>query len=316
MRSANFVEETTTSIAGTAGNGAITLTGIASVPRFSTVFGTQATTIRYVIEDTVGKRFETGIGSVAANVLTRTRPQVTWDGTTYDDSTPAPIAFGSTPASGNVKVRLSATAESQGVVMPGSNTVVAGGEPFWQTTPITQHIRTNTNGNSAPAAANTEYYWLYQLTKTGLLDRVGLSVGVAGVGALVKTALYSLGPNGLAGRKIVDFNIIDCSTTGGKTDSATSTWSTAGPVWLTPGWYAIGMIASVGFSVWGASPAGAVISSTPYGRATGYGDSSLVRISGKSYDTGLPAEPSYAGAALVSAHESISGAWIGLGVTP
>ena len=38
MRAANYVEETTTSIAGTSGDGAVTLTQITSTPRFSTVF--------------------------------------------------------------------------------------------------------------------------------------------------------------------------------------------------------------------------------------------------------------------------------------
>ena len=71
MRSADYVEETTTSIAGTSGDGAVTLTAVTSKPRLSTVFGTQATTIRYVIEDTSSKKFEQGLGSVSSNVLTR-----------------------------------------------------------------------------------------------------------------------------------------------------------------------------------------------------------------------------------------------------
>ena len=106
MRAANFIEETTTSIAGTNGDGAVTLSQITSRPRFSTVLGTQNTTVRYVIEDTVIFKYESGIGHVSSNVLTRTKPQVTWDGTTYTDVGTTALQFGSSPTSGNIRVRM------------------------------------------------------------------------------------------------------------------------------------------------------------------------------------------------------------------
>lgn len=312
MRSANFVEETTTSIAGAGGNGAITLTAIASTPRFSTVFGTQATTIRYVIEDTVGKRFETGIGSVASNVLTRTRPQVTWDGTTYDDSTPAPIAFGSAPATGNIKVRLSATAESQGANMPGVNTTLTGGGLFQQY-PVSRTIRTATNGGTNVFAGNTEYYWAYKLDHAGLMDGVAVDVMTAG-GTGLKLALYSLGSDGLPAAKIVNFNTLSTATTGERTDTATGTWVPAGPQWLMPGWYAIGGISDAAIGVRSTNMPSFAYSGTPFNRAGGYGDAFMISIGGKSYATGLPDAPSMAGASLRGDNVTLVGSWIGLRV--
>ncbi len=312
MRSANFVEETTTSIAGTAGNGAITLTGIASVPRFSTVFGTQATTIRYVIEDTVGKRFETGIGSVADNVLTRTRPQVTWDGTVYDDSTPAPIAFGSAPASGNIKVRLSATAESQGAVLAGSNRTIAS-DSNWRDYAITNSVGWDNSGSGTALTANLEYYSCYQNLSAGLLDGVQFDV-TAGVTGNMKLALYAVASNGLPGDKIADFNIASVTTSGIRTDTATGTWTPAGGVCLSPGWYYTAFISDVACSIRGYPSSGtfSLKSKTPLGRSNGYGWGNTVTSSG-SYAAGLPATP--APTAMIGANKSLSVPWIGLRVT-
>lgn len=314
MRSANFVEETTTSIAGTGGNGAVTLTAVTGRPRFSTVFGTQATDIRYVIEDTTNGKFEVGIGSVASNVLTRTRPQVTWDGTTYDDSTPAAYAFGSAPASGNIKVRMAATAESQAPTFPGNNVTVLSGDNLQQY-PASSIMKTNSNGSSAIMPANVEHYWLYKLEKAGLLVGMTVPVWTGAATGLLKTSLYSLGSSGLAEQKIVDFNVVDASTSGDKADTATGTWSPAGPKWMTPGWYVIGGICNVDLTLWGLSPTSAMAGSSPYGRVNGYGDSNLITVPGKSYATGMPAVPNFSGAVLQSGHQIIGAILFGLKVT-
>lgn len=312
MRAANFVEETTTSIAGTGGNGAVTLTAVTGRPRFSTVFGTQATTVRYVIEDTTNGKFETGVGVVSANVLTRTRPQVTWDGTTYDDSTPSPLAFGSAPASGNVRVRISATAESQGVVIPGANRSIGGDS--WRDYQITNSVGWDNNGGGASLGANVEYYTCYENAAAGLLDGIQFDV-VTGASGSMKLALYSVGANGLPASKIVDFNVANVATTGLKTDTATGTWGPAGGVWLPPGWYYIGFIASAACSIRGFSSGGSwsIKKKTPLGREGGYGWGNTVSASG-SYSSGLPASPSPG--SIIGAGNALSVPWIGLRVTP
>lgn len=310
MRSANFVSETTTSIAGASGNGAVTLTQITSVPRFSTVFGTQATTVRYVIEDTVNKKFESGIGSVASNVLTRTRPQITWDGSTWDDSTPSPIAFGSTPTSGNVVVRISALAESLGVTLPGANSTIAG-DPTWRDYPITNAAVWDNNGTGEALTADREYYSAYRLDLGGQLNGIQFELTTQQASSGMKMALYSCGHNGLPGAKIVDFNTTATTATGIKTDTATGTWSPSGPVWLSPGWYFVGFMSGHAIGIRGLSSLGADIQRTPVGRHSGYGWGNTVWVAG-SYATGLPSSPSPA--TMITSSNPLSVPWFGLKV--
>lgn len=309
MRSANYVEETTTSIAGTSGDGAITLTAITSTPRFSTVFGTQATTIRYVIEDTVLKKFETGIGSVSANVLTRTRPQVTWDGTTYDDSTPTALQFGAAPASGNVKIRLSATAESQGTTRPAFQNLVAG-DSTWDAYPVSATQNTNNATYFGIMTAGTEYYSMYKLEQAGLLTGRRFQVSATGAGS-IKAALYPMNHLGLPGQKIVDFVTTSVSTSGVKTDSATGSWAPATGIMLTPGYYFIGQISDVAPSLL-RGQASAFVSLSKKGV---YGYSDTLSIAGN-YATGLPSLPALTGGVLVDPGASNTPVlfWLGLRV--
>jgi hypothetical protein len=297
MRSADYVQETTTSIAGTSGNGAITLTAIAGSPRLSTVFGAQATTVRYVIEDTTLNKFESGIGSVAANVLTRVRPQVTWDGTTWTDgsaSAVAALAFGSTPAAGNVVVRLAATAEVQGIVIPQIQTQFGG--DAWRDYPTCANYMGVGAGNAMAVNANQIYHHLYKLDRAGNVNGIQLSVGTAG-GTNLKLALYSLGYNGLPDKKIVDFNLISSATTGVKTDTATGTWTPAGPVYLTPAWYVIAWIADAAIQLDGNWSGSTRRGRTPFGVNGGYGDSQVITVPA-TYASGLPAVASMTGGAL------------------
>jgi hypothetical protein len=312
MRSANYVEETTTSIAGAGGIGAVTLTAISGLPRFSSAFGTQATTIRYVIEDTVGKRMETGIGSVASNVLTRTRPQTTWDGTTYDDTDPSPIAFGASPTSGNIKVRLAAVAESQGAAMAGRNLTIAG-SGTWGFYPLSANKRWNDNGAAGVIEANTEYYSAYLTASSGRLTGIALEVMTAVAASTVKMAIYACGTNGLPAAKIADLNEFNSATTGIKTDTVVGTWSPSGTVFLPIGWYYIGYITGGAVGLRGSSQSNTGSFATPIGRVSGYGYSGTVSVAG-SFATGLPASP--APSVMEAGHTTLGGIWLGLRIEP
>lgn len=315
MRSANYVEMTTTSIAGTLGDGAVTCTQITSIPTFSLVFGTQATTMRYVIEDTINKKFETGIGSVAANVLTRTRPQITWDGTTYDDSTPSPLQFGATPTTGNIKIRMAATSEDRGANLPGTNSTVAG-DASWRDYPISAATEWANGGAGYTLTVDRELYEPYYLPIAGLLGGYQFDVTTAVAASNLKSALYSCASDGLPGAKIVDFVTTATSSTGLKTDTATGSWTPAGPIWLTPGWYYMGVITGNAIAL-RASPNGAAISQAlrnPLGRKDGYGWGTGVYVAG-SYASNLPAVPSLGAATMLGA-SSNSDLWLGLKVTP
>lgn len=312
MRSANFVSETTTSIAGTSGNGAVTLTQITSTPRFSTVFGTQATTVRYVIEDTVNKKFESGIGSVASNVLTRTRPQITWDGSTWDDSTPSPIAFGSTPTSGDVVVRISALAEEFQRAPAGINNSISG-LANWSIYRTNNAYQQSGAGTSRTLTAAREYYQCYLLNYAGSLEGIQFEVTGSAAGNM-KMALYSVASNGLPGSKIVDFTTTSTGTTGVKTDTATGSWSPAGKVWLSPGWYYIGYIPENAIAIAGVSGGGGFTPfHTPLGPANTYGNTDTCYVAGN-YTTGLPSSPAPTTLAPVNGDQARH--WFGLRVTP
>ena len=315
MRAANYVEETTTSIAGTSGDGAVTLTAITGIPRFSTVFGTQATAFRYVIEDTINKKFETGIGSVSSNVLTRTSPQITWDGSTYDDSTPSPIAFGSSPTSGDIKIRMSAVAESQGATMPGfgKSSDFTGRDATWGDYPLSGHVTPWSNAGASTNAGTTLNFQYYRLDYAGLLSgvQVDCTGGVAGRSLI--HGLYSIGANGLPNSRIVGFNDLDCSTTAVKTDTTTSTWTTSAPVWLTPGWYAYGFcMSNTGANLrMFTNSASNTFSVTPIGRTSTYAGWKGMLNTTENATTGpVPAVPSLAGAAANTSQQL----WVGLKV--
>ena len=288
MRSANWIQETTTSIAGTSGNGAVTLTSIANTPRFSSAFGTQATTVRYVIEKVSTGQREAGIGSVSSNVLTRTRPQVTWTGSVWDDSTPSALQFGATPTSGDVLVSIAPLAESLAPVIPGANTV--GGDATWRDYPISNNLLWTNNGANAALVADTEYYTCHKLDQSGLLTGIQFEVMTGQASSGMKLALYSCGHTGLPSAKIVDFNVTTTTTTGVKTDTTTGTWTPTGPVFLSASWYFIGFISGHAIGIRGQLSNGQLTSRTPLGRHGGYGYGNTVSVGG-SYSTGLPATP-------------------------
>lgn len=312
MRSANYVEMTTTSIAGSSGDGAVTCTAITSVPTFTLALGSGACTVRYVIEDTVNKKFETGIGSVAANVLTRTKPQVTWDGTTWADNAPSAIQFGATPTSGNVKIRMAATADNTVNPMPQPQTTIAGDS--WRDYPFCAALSFNANnGSGAAITAAKEYYTAYKLDRSGTL--LGFQYEVtSGVAGNIKAALYACGNNGLPVDKIVDFVTTSCTAAAIKTDTATGSWTPTTPPRLSPGWYYIGIICDVAPSIrcFTGSLQGIP---TPVGRKNGYGYARTLSIAGN-YATGLPATPTLTGGAMGDNGSGFSCPVYGLKVTP
>lgn len=311
MRGADYIRETTTSIAGSSGDGAVTLTQATGYPRVSTAFGTNAKVVRYVIEDTVNHYFESGIGSCASNVLTRTRPQITWNGTTWDDSTPSPLAFGSTPTSGNIVIRLAPTAEAQAPNIVVRQATVAG-DTNWRDYDISAVVTFGNNGTGYTATADREQYVYHKTEIAGLLTGIQYEVTANVALSNIKVALYEIGTDGLPGTKIVDFVTTATTTTGIKTDTATGSWNPAVPVWLTPGWYVVGFICSHAIGLRGLS--GSNIQNnlgTPLGRKDAYGRAMTIFVAG-SYSTGLPATASLSGGTIVGNGNTNAYTWFGL----
>lgn len=313
MSRADFVEETTTSIAGTLGNGAVTLTQITGMPRFSTVFGTGTRLVDYVIEDTVGLKFEKGYGSVASNVLTRSTVHATWDGTTWNDTSATALQFGSTPTSGNIRIRMAPTADAFIGAMPAIQTGLGDAYKGWQ---FSGHLITNsTPANSTALGTANEYYIAYELLTRGKVDGFAIEVTTAGTGGNgIKAGLYEVGTNGLPGPCITRFNAIALGSTGFKTDTTPGTWAgNAGPLRLTPGWFYIGIMTNDSAVTINKYAGGGHVKQTPAGRADGYGwSNTLSKTAENSYATGLPSGTPTGTYSLISPASGTGGllAWL------
>ncbi len=313
MLAANFIEETTTSIAGTSGDGAITMSAITGKPRFQTALGTGKRWVRYVIEDTVNNKFEQGLGYVTSGVLTRSRPQVTWDGTTWNDKAPTALQFGATPTAGNILIRMAPTAEATAPTIHARQTAVAG-EATWRDYRFSAHFDGLMGATASNAlVADMLYSTAYRLDTAGLLSGLKIEVTTGIAASSIKWALSDIGADGLPGAKIVDGNIIDTATSGFKTDSTISTWNPANGVWLPPGWYALTIIASGAVSIRTANQKGG---QTPFGLTSlSYGHGEMIYATG-SYTSGIPADLSstMAGGTLHPKNSTAANQLIGLRV--
>lgn len=314
MRTPDFVEEMAASIAGTSGDGAITTAARGTRPRLSNAIGNGAARVRYTIEQTSTGKLETGVGTMTAGVLVRTRPQVTWDGTTYMDAskgTVVPLQFGATPAANDVLVRIAATAEMISPAMHGRLKTING--DAWRDFRVSAHINQAGPGTLPSLTANREYYACYRNDIAGTLDGVQVEVGTAINPSTLALALYNMGTDGLPTTKILDFNVIDTSTSGFKTDTATGTWSSGGPIWLTPGWYMVGFIASAATPLrCAAATSGGGWAPTPLGRGSSYGHSDTLWAAGSGI--AMPAAP--APTNMLAPDSSGSRCYLGLRVTP
>jgi hypothetical protein len=309
-RAANFVQETTTSIAGTSGDGAVTTTAISLSPRLSNALGTQATTVRYVIQQASTGKAESGIGVISANVLTRSRPQITWDGTTFKDASTgavAPLQFGSSPTAGDVVIRIAPLAESAPMAQPGRQTLIAG-DGVWDNYPFSRHLIPNNNGQAVSFSADREYYACYYNEVPGLL--VGSQIDLMSGTGNLKRAVYDVNSSGLPGNKILTLNNVTLSGTGAKTDTASGTWIPAGGIWIPAGWLVLGFISDAAFTMRGA-PMGQA--HTLYNRVNGYGFTDTLWKAG-SYAAGLPAVPNLTGGSMGTPTGTNGCAWLGLKV--
>jgi hypothetical protein len=200
------------------------------------VFGTGARMVEYVIDDNVTGYKEAGIGNVASNVLTRTQPRETWNGTTFDNTAPAALAFGSSPASGNIRIRMAPLA--------------------WSFTPNPQFHNSSIGDfnlglmcgdiNGGPTQSNQwgadqEAWYPYLWRGTREIDQFAVRAPVSNTGRSVKYCISEVGTNGLPGKKLIDIGTVSFNTSGTKTVTSSS-FSPSGDAWLAPGYYYIGQI--------------------------------------------------------------------------
>ena len=306
MASLDFVEGTTVSIAGTLGDGAVTMSRLsgASVDLAALLLpgdfwpGAGSMDCSYVIEDirtsSTAIKIETGIGVITNNVLTRTKPRMTVSGTTVLENAPAAIQFGSAPTAGNVRIRIAPLSDEFMTIPPGINNAIGSDSvKAWQFSP---HFSNGGNGsNLGNPGLLTEYYYPYYLMSRGAVGGFAIqinTVGTAGNG--VKLGLYGVGNDGLPGNCITQANALAVNATGLITDTTPGTWAvTAGPIRLRPAWYYIALMTNDITWLPNGYAYGSIGGSTglfpPPGRGSGYGWSAgFKKTSDNIYMTGLP----------------------------
>jgi hypothetical protein len=236
--SANWLEMTS----ATGGTGALTLTAVSGAPTFANVFGASGTRrLPYAVLEWGSSartgppiKSESGWGEVnlATSVLTRTRPETTWNGTNYDGTVPSAISFGTTAA--NIRV----------ILTPLSAFAPTALQAFPVTTPSENLGAWSAHLVNVAAAvtvtAAREYYVPFHWRLHGEYAQFGVGITTTIAASGVKIALYDVASTGLPGIKRQDLAAgtpIDSSGTAGIRAVSLSNV-------LPPGWYYAGILPS------------------------------------------------------------------------
>lgn len=283
---ANYCEATTTSIAGTSGDGAVTLTAKAPYMLPSKAFGSAQRRCTYVIEDITDAsgKFERGEGSVSSDVLTRSVVKQTWNGTTNTETGASitPLQFGSTPTTGNIRVRITMLADSAWPSFPSTNHTIGAG---WQGRGlISQHYNGAATSAGQSLATGTEYYWPFLWVAQSDLIQVGVETTANTAGSGIKIAIYDM-INGLPGNNIVSLAAIATTS-----NAFLSTTASPLPIRLPAGWYYIGAKVDSATPTFLSMDSGlGSILQSPMGRENGYGfGGALSKTAEANYATGMP----------------------------
>lgn len=204
------VKETT----ATTGTGTLTLSAVSGFPRFANAFGV-GDLVDYSLLNSSGQPIECGIGTVgASNTLARTYPLVTWDGTTYTNTSPTAISL-----TGTTTVICTGT--------PGSE------NPFIQSfysgaaNQAVNSAHMTAESGAVTTAANKLWVIPFQLEvnrpMAGILARVTTAAGTSGT-----LGWYRCGSAGLP-TDLLQSGTISTATTGLK--------SIAFSAYYPPGWY-------------------------------------------------------------------------------
>lgn len=225
---ANFVGGTST----TGGTGALTLAAADGFALPSAAF-LDGSTVEYAINQYTDNtyatllRAESGFGVVSANVLTRSAPRATWDGTTYSQSTAAALNFGTT----NIRVSVTPLAEGGPTAYPAranfSDVYGSGPDGF-----CTGANFVNTfDFSAATLAANMLYMTPVRIEAGFPIKSLGVNVTTAAAGKLMSVCIAAVDPvTGLLGAVLLAANNLSVAATG--IVSAT----VPGRI-LAPGWY-------------------------------------------------------------------------------
>ncbi len=215
----------------TGGTGALTLTATQGLALPALAFVADQAVEYSIVEytdSTLGTvvRTESGFGEIsAANVLTRTAPRTTWNGTTYTQAAATALSFGTA----NVQVYVSPIAEGGPTAFPRRIDLSANYGPNGYV--IGANIINPTDLPALALQANRQYATPLKLEAGFPLTQIGVNVTVASAGSQINCAIAAINPaTGYVGRILAVANGIDSATTGIKMVSIASRL-------FAPGWY-------------------------------------------------------------------------------
>lgn len=234
---------------GTGGTGTLTLVAMSGWPAFSNVF-TGTRLVDYEIDQytdaskTVLAQQECGEGSIntSTNVLTRTKIDSTWNGTTYlpnPGSATAPTALNITNTAANVDILCSPSAASMMAAMPFFYGTVANVSDGLGCMPM--NISGVANGTLGLVAGTITYSPIF-IGHRGPFSQASVRVTTATTGGTptLTVDIFEVASDGSPGKLLIDFGNLGSTSS---TAPFTLTSSAIGtPVALVPGWYYQGIL--------------------------------------------------------------------------
>lgn len=215
----------------TGGTGALTLTAAGGLALPASAMVADSIVEYSIVEYTDNtlatiSKAESGHGVISSgNVLTRSAPRTTWNGTTYSQASPSALSFGTS----NVRVYIAPIAEGGPTAFPkrldlsasyGVNGYIIGANTLTQT-------------DLSPAGLLADFQFMTPLKlEAGFpLTEIGVEVTTAVASSVVHAAIASVDPlTGNPGRILAVANNLSSATTGVKMASITSRM-------FPPGWY-------------------------------------------------------------------------------
>jgi hypothetical protein len=235
---------------GTGGTGTLTLVAVSGWPAFSNVF-TGVRFVDYEIDQytdaskTVLAQQECGEGSIdtSTGILTRTKIDSTWNGTTYlpnPGSATAPTALNITNTAANVDIICSPSAASMMAITPFFYGTVANVADGLGCLPM--NLAAAANSTAAMPTSGTVQYAPVYIGHRGPFSQASVYVTTGSTGGTptLGVALFEVASDGSPGKKLIDFGNLG-STSNTAPFFLTNT-ALATPVYLSPGWYYQGML--------------------------------------------------------------------------
>lgn len=225
---------------GTGGSSTITLASVTGFPQFTSAFGTSGTLfVDYQIAEYTDatfstlKNYEAGIGSLvlSTNVLTRTLPNVTYNGTTYNMVNPTALTFGNTAA--NFIITFGGASDTQKRGLSSTFNVTSAGSDIWQ--PFNTRVTYDSNNSTFTLTNGNLLFIPVEYIYTKPITQVAVDVTTLAASSNLRMGIYDT--DTATGGPV---NLITEFTSGGAIATTATGFravTMASPFWTPPGFY-------------------------------------------------------------------------------